>query len=218
MHYYSTAVTQIQWLTPHVFEIHFDRPEDFPFIAGQKIRLACRSMTRDYSLANAPQDDHLAVCIRLIPGGTVSPVLANAEVGQVFQISEAFGYFIYQPSGKRPVFVATGTGIAPFVAYARSGVGRFHLLHGVRSMDDLYYRDIVSPPSKSYTACISQPPSDDSAADGVFAGRVTHYLQNELPAGEYDFYLCGRGEMVRDAMAVIDRRFERARVYTETFF
>lgn len=217
MHDYSSAVTQIQWLTPHVFEIHFDRPEDFPFIAGQKIRLSYRSVTRDYSLINAPQDDHLAVCVRHIPGGNLSPVLAKAGVGQVFQISEAFGYFIYQPSERQPVFVATGTGIAPFVAYVRSGVSRFHLLHGVRSMDDLYYRDILTPPSRSYTACLSQPPPDDSAAD-VFAGRVTHYLQNDLSAGEYDFYLCGRGEMVRDAMAVIDRRFERARVYTETFF
>jgi ferredoxin-NADP reductase len=47
---------------------------------------------------------------------------------------------------------------------------------------------------------------------------VTHYLQNKLPAGQYDFYLCGRGEMVRDAVAVIDRRFEAGRVFAETFF
>jgi hypothetical protein len=88
----------------------------------------------------------------------------------------------------------------------------------VRSTGDLYYRDIVAPPAGSYTACVSQPTPDNATKDRIFAGRVTHYLRNDLSAGRYDFYLCGRGEMVRNAMAVIDGRFDGGRVYTETFF
>jgi ferredoxin-NADP reductase len=201
-----------------VFEIVFDRPKSFNVVAGQKIRIANQSVTRDYSLTNAPQDDHLVICVRHIPGGAVSPVLAEAKVGQRFQVSEAFGYFTYQPSDWPAVFIATGTGIAPFVAYVRSGVNRFYLLHGVRTKGDLYYRDIVEPLAGSYIGCISQLHSKNAVSDRVFAGRVTHYLQSELPAGRYDFYLCGRGEMVRDAMAIIDRRFEGGRVFTEIFF
>lgn len=218
MNFCSITVTRIQWFTPHVFEIVFDRPKRFKAVAGQKIRIAYQSVTRDYSLTSAPQDDHLAICVRHIPDGAVSPVLAEAKVGQRFQASEAFGYFTYQASDRTAVFIATGTGIAPFVSYARSGVKQFYLLHGVRSKSDLYYRDIVEPPARSYTACISQMLPENGAASRVFAGRVTHYLQSSLPTGRYDFYLCGRGEMVRDAMAIIDRRFEGGRVFAETFF
>jgi ferredoxin-NADP reductase len=167
---------------------------------------------------NTSLDDHLAICVRHIPQGALSPVLAQAEVGQMFDISEAFGYFTYQPSEQMPVFVATGTGIAPFVAYARSGVSRYCLLHGVRSADELYYREKVEPPAVSYIPCVSELPPNHATDGRVFAGRVTRYLQKQLPPGVYDFYLCGRGEMVRDAMEIIDQRFEGSRVFTEVFF
>jgi ferredoxin-NADP reductase len=48
--------------------------------------------------------------------------------------------------------------------------------------------------------------------------RVTDFLEQKLSPGSYDFYLCGRGEMVRDATHIIDRRFPGARVFSELFF
>ncbi len=38
-----------------------------------------------------------------------------------------------------------------------------------------------------------------------------------IPAGLF-FYLCGRSEMIRDAIRIIERRFSGSHVYTEIFF
>ncbi len=82
---------------------------------------------------------------------------------------------------ERPqVFVATGTGIAPFVSFVKMGVENLILLHAVSSVSKLYY--------------------------------------NEPPFGPYDFYLCGSGAMVRDALQIIDVSFPDSRIFSEMFF
>jgi hypothetical protein len=47
---------------------------------------------------------------------------------------------------------------------------------------------------------------------------VTDYVKGHLPVMDYDFYLCGRREMVRDMTDLIDERYSSSRVYSEIFF
>ena len=114
-----------------------------------------------------------------------------------------------------PVFVATGTGIAPFCSMVRSGIGGFVLLHGVRQPADLYYRDLFQTAAKTYVACLS---SADQESDAYFHGHVTEYLQKHLPMGSYDFYLCGNRGVIRDVTRLVDRQFPGSLVYTEMFY
>ena len=214
----AAPVTGHRWLTPNAFEIRFERPPEFEFLPGQKIRLVHAQTDRTYSLINAPRDRELAICVRHIPHGRMTPELAGASIGRMFHLTPAFGFFLFQPSPRLSVFVATGTGIAPFVAFARSGVRGFHLLHGVRHAEELYYRDLLAGVAGAYIPCLSHARTPDAGSPQTFQGRVTAYLETRLPIGDYDFYLCGRGEMVRDAMRIIDRRYPAARVFTETFF
>jgi len=206
------------WLTAHTLEIRFDRPRGFTFLPGQKVKLIHEGIIRPYTLINAPQDDELAICVRLIPQGQMSPVLARASIGRIFHMTPAFGFFLHQPSRHPAVFIATGTGIAPFVAFTRAGVRGFRLLHGVRSTEELYYHELLATCTRSFIPCLSHTPLPCPQWPQAFAGRVTTYLEKQLPPDDYDFYLCGRGEMVRDAMRIIDRRFPSARIFTETFF
>jgi len=113
------------------------------------------------------------------------------------------------------VFVATGTGIAPFVSMGLSGCNGFTLLHGIRNPDERYYADVFERTAGIYVPCISGP---GSPVPGAFPGRVTGYVAEDLPAGEYDFYLCGRTEMIRDVTRIVDRRFPASRVFIELFF
>ncbi len=136
----------------------------------------------------------------------------------MFEISHPYGFFTYQPSAHKAVFVATGTGVAPFVAYAKSGIKNFILLHGVGSEAELYYSDLFLTAAAQYVGCLSQGDEADAFDGEIFPGRVTSYLQNQLPSGVYDFYLCGSGVMVRDALEIIDSRFPDSRVFSETFF
>jgi ferredoxin-NADP reductase len=188
------------------------------FRAGQHIRLQSQGLERDYSLASGPEDTPLALLIRHVPEGALSPFLASLEPGSELAFSGPRGHFAFRPSDRPAVFVATGTGIAPFSAMARSGVRDFLLLHGVRTPEDLCYEDLFRAAAGEVVPCLTgqgvgQPPRPE-----VFSGRVTTYLETNLPRRDYDFYLCGREEMIRDATLLVDEAFPGSRVYAEIFF
>lgn len=212
----AVRVTQIRHITEKAVEIRLSRPEGFEFLPGQKISILHNELSRDYTLIGSQKDRELSICLRNIPNGLLSPILANAAVGDRFHISRAFGHFLFQSHGEAPVFVATGTGVAPFVAYVRDGVTGYHLLHGVTSEDELYYRGLLSQSASSYTPCISH--SGDAHKTPYYHGRVTDFLTSQLSLKPWDFYLCGHGEMIREVIRIIDRCFDGSRVFTEVFY
>jgi ferredoxin-NADP reductase len=214
----STKLLARRWLTEKVFEIELTRPSSFQFAPGQRIRFYHETMQRDYSLLTTPSDSTLALCLFNVEKGQFSPVLAAAEIGTKFSFAGPYGYFTYHPSERPAVFVATGTGIAPFLSISRSGVTEFTLLHGVRTASDLHYQDFFRRTARSYVPCLSASPDQVGTVENGFDGRVTRYLKEYLPPTTYDFYLCGRQEMIRDVTLVVDEQFSGSLVYTETFF
>jgi ferredoxin-NADP reductase len=138
---YSTSIQSSRELSQGAFELELDRPPSFRFAPGQSIRLLHGATSRDYSLASAGESTSLALCIRKIQSGTLSTFLASAARGTTLKFTGPHGYFVFRPSARPAVFVATGTGIAPFASMARSGTAGFTLLHGVRTAEDLYYQD-----------------------------------------------------------------------------
>jgi benzoate/toluate 1,2-dioxygenase reductase component len=217
-HLYRSRITGRRRISDRAFEMLFERPADFNFRPGQRIRLAHGGIERDYSLISAPEDPELAVCIRLVENGALSPLLSAAALGTRIDLSGPDGYFVLLPSPRKRVFIATGTGIAPFVSMVRAGAAGFILLHGVRSAADLYYRKLLRKASASYVPCLSGGPDPPPDLPSAFRGRVTEYLSEVLPAGAYDFYICGRGDMIREATWRIDDRHPGGLVFTEMFF
>ena len=212
---YASELIERRWLSNKSFEITLTRPESFAYLPGQWIRLIHHSVERDYSLVSSPADPDLALCIRNIEGGILSPGLSNAPVGSCFNFNGPHGYFTFRPSTRPAVFVATGTGLAPYVSMARSGVTGFILLHGVRSAEDLYYASVLKSAAKQYIPCISEA---DRSPDGCFRGHVSDYLRKNLAPQPYDFYLCGRGEMIRDVTFLVDEIFPGSLIFTEVFY
>jgi len=205
-------------LCDRAIEVRLSRPEGFVFEPGQVIRIRIDGQERDYSLINGPDDPHLAICVAKVPGGRVSGALGHMALGTEIAMEGPIGYFVFYPSSRTPIFVATGTGVAPFVAMARAGVRGFVLLHGVRRAEDLYYAGELARAAARHVACLTDPaPPPATIADG-FAGRVTAFIENRLTPDVYDFYLCGRADMIRDAMVLIDTRFGQSRVFIETFW
>jgi len=212
---FSAVLQRRQKLTGHTFEIYLSRPRGFGFTPGQRIRLKYAHMERDYSLINTPDSDQLGICVRHVAGGLLSPILAKMTAGTQLQAVGPLGYFTFKPSSRKPVFAATGTGIAPFTAMTRSGVTDFILLHGVRNPEDLYYKELFLKSARQYIPCIS---GAGKATENHFKGRLTAYLRRHLDPGAYDFYLCGRNDMIRDVLWLIDDRFPESLVYTEIFY
>lgn len=213
---HTVSILRHTWLSAKAFELVLERPQGYSFLAGQKILLEISGIRREYSLASSPDENELVICLRFVKGGALTTRLAAVKAGSCVLISDAYGFFVYRPG--RAVFVATGTGIAPFVAYAKSGITGYAMIHGVRDIEDLYYQEILRSSVENYIPCLSAKTSFNKPLPGCFEGRVTSYLENKLPQGCYDFYLCGNGAMIRDVTLLVDRQFPDSRLFSEAFF
>ena len=207
-----------RWLSQSVFEIELTRPPGWDFKPGQTICFIHESLKRYYSLLSAPADDTLEICVYSVPRGSFSTVLADAEIGTAFKVSGPHGYFTFNHSERRPVFVATGTGIAPFVSMGRSGIAGFTLLHEVESIADLFYQDLFQEIASDYIPCLTETSPVDPLPPDAFHGNAAEFIKKKLPPGKYDFYLCGEREMTRDVTLVADMHFPASYVFKEVFY
>lgn len=214
----TTTVINRRWLSGSAFEVEFSRPQHFHFKAGHTIQLIFQDQKRYYSLVSAPGDPTLSLCVNFIEKGYFSPLLASAEIGFKLEFTGPHGYFTLSPSPRPPVFIATDTGIAPFVSMARSGTRGFTLLHGARLAGELYYQDLLRQSAQKYLPIVWETPSVVPASSGLFHGKMVDLLAQNLEPGRYDFYLCGWQKMIKDVTHLIDDRFPGSHVFTEVFY
>ena len=214
----TVEILQRRWLSKNAFEIELSRPPSLDFEPGQTVRFIHESFERYYSLLSTPQDSTLAICVCHIPQGKFSPILAKAEIGHRLKLTGPHGYFTFKPSSRRPVFVATGTGIAPFVSFARSGITEFTLLHQAVSVDDLYYQSYLHKTTSKYFSCLSEAPITATSLPNLFCGKTSECIRKNLCPGSYDFYLCGAREMISDVTLLVDELYPQSRIYTEVFY
>jgi ferredoxin-NADP reductase len=211
---FSTRLLSRTWLTPRDFEVEVERPAGFVFQAGQGIRFGHKDRWREYTIVSAADSPALTLCIRHVAGGGFTPHLATAPLGVRLEATGPHGYFLHTGSDARPaVFVATGVGIAPFVAMTRFGVRGFTLLHGVRTPDELHYASPLRSAAARYVPCVTGA----AGRPQVYSGRVTGYLRERLDPGVYDFYLCGRRQMIGEVTLLVDELFPGSSVRTEAF-
>jgi benzoate/toluate 1,2-dioxygenase reductase subunit len=216
--FHTVYVVGLHWLSNQAFELELGCPEGFQFLPGQRVRVAHAGIQRDYSPVSSPAESSLTLCIRRVEGGQLTPRLARLRIGEPLQLAGPMGYFVFRPSSRPAVFVATGTGIAPFVSMARAGATGFHLLHGVRTAAELYYATLFRQRAGRYVPCLAGAENTSPAPAAAFAGRVTQYVAEKLPPGAYDFYLCGRVEVIGGVTRLVDQRFPGSLVYTEAYY
>ncbi|MDO5673651.1 MAG: FAD-binding oxidoreductase [bacterium] len=210
------TILKRHWFNDEIYELHCSKPDGFIFLPGQFIHLRYLDMEREYTLISAPDEPVLRLLIKRMPEGRLSVALAELAIGSEIALSAAQGYFCYQPSEREACFIATGTGIAPFIAMWAGGLSGFTLLHGVSHPSALVYRQELSAAAKRYVPCLSSA----AAMEGdppPFRGYVGAYVETMLPADNYDFYLCGRRSMIHDLTHLLDARYPDARIYSEAY-
>jgi ferredoxin-NADP reductase len=136
-------------------ELEVDGVSHFGFVPGQWLSVKATTpdgeeMTRAYSIASPPSDNgHFAFCLNRVEDGFMSNHLCTLNEGAKISFQGPFGDFILRPPLRDTIFIATGTGIAPFrsmlhwlLAEEGRHQGRqFWLLFGARTEQDLYYRE-----------------------------------------------------------------------------
>jgi ferredoxin--NADP+ reductase len=198
-HLTPVTISFTEELANGIFLFGFKR--SFKFKAGQVIGLALEKdgPRRLYSICSGENETEIKILYNIVEEGYLTPRLSDLEEGDTIWITEPRGEFLCDESPA--VWIATGTGIAPFYSMLKSGcAGNKILIHGDRYLDQFHFYDaFLEEIHGNYMRCCSQE-EDES----VYHGRVTDYIQ-ELegldPALKY--YLCGSAEMVVDTRDIL---------------
>ncbi|SPE44893.1 Oxidoreductase FAD/NAD(P)-binding protein [Candidatus Sulfotelmatobacter sp. SbA7] len=207
-----TRSTALSELTKHL-EFEMSRIPRFGFVAGQWLSFKTNEpndeeITRAYSIASPPGDDNrFALCLNRVQDGYMSNFLCDMKAGDEISCQGPFGDFILRPPMRDTIFIATGTGIAPFrsmlhwlLADESRHLGKqLSLVFGNRTEKDIYYHDeflrlAAEHPNFHYQPTLSRGSESWTGLRG--------YVQEHVPAiaeGRTDMhvYICGLDKMVK---------------------
>ena len=174
------------------------------FLPGQYVNIEVpgSGLNRSYSFSSAPGVSTISFLIKKIPGGVMSTWLESARPGDTLDLIGPFGSF-YLRSVERPLlFLAGGTGLAPFLSMlevlARSdSQQKVHMVYGVTRDLDLVQVEAIEAyaarlPHFSYATVVANTSSSHPRKGWV----TQHIPADALNDGEVDVYLCGPPPMV----------------------
>lgn len=210
------VVNDIIYLTEAAYILRFSR-NSMKFTAGQHLvaGLMNTKNLREYSIYSGTQDDYLEILVREVENGIVSKKLKNLSKGDIIEINGPYGFFMHNinpPKSHKYLFIASGTGIAPFHSFARSYPDAdFKIIHGIRNCNEAYQKEHY--PAGKYISCTSRD------SNGEYHGRVTGYLKETEIDTETKIYLCGNSQMIFESIDILERKgIKRSQIFTEVYF
>ena len=222
-------------LAPEVHHFEFEVPgvETFHFTPGQFVsvieRVEGKEVTRAYSIASPRDGNRFELCLNRVQDGIVSTYLFDLKPVYEVEIVEQLGYFTLRHPGRHSVFIATGTGIAPFrsmlLDHMPKTSPRITLLFGVRYERGLLYRDEFENLQQQYDSFHFLPTvTRPSQTWSGHVGRVQAHLDEALVIKSFedqstiDVYVCGLKEMVDDVRRELKARgFDRKQIIYEKY-
>ncbi len=209
------------------------RPDcELPFRPGQYVTLGLEVdghiVERPYSIASDPAEPEIELFIERVPEGELSAPLHDVPIGETTLVRRRCkGLFLRDApvAGHPHVFVATVTGIAPFVSMLRSLRRRLEsgewsadhpvvALQGASRADELGYEAELRSLDEvcdwfSYVPTVSRPWEDPGWTGET--GRVEDVLRKYadtagLRPGHGAVFLCGNPEMITNSRGIMRRR------------
>lgn len=231
----TATITAARMLTGNVRELTLDPGPDFRFVAGQWVSLRIllpnrEFISRSYSIASPPRADGcFDLAVTLVDGGPGSTALHALPVGATIEMTHAQGFFTLDPVLRPVLFIGTGTGVTPLRSMllaaleAKQSDERFALLLGVRTEQDLLYREDFEALARAHPTQFSFVATLSRGADSWTGARG--YVQSHTGAliaalgGDADVYICGLQRMVKEVRAVLkgELGFSRERIHSERF-
>jgi ferredoxin/flavodoxin---NADP+ reductase len=239
-HPYNGRISRWEEVSPGLAIVAVEADDaPFPFQPGQYATLglmgdAGKLIRRPMSVSSSADDlSEYEFFIRLVEEGEFTPLLWQRGVGDAIHITGPKGKFLLQEDGRRCLFVASGTGLAPFISMIETLRGRGEardivLLHGVSYEHDLAWREELERLESSggtplrYVATISRPQQNPDwtgctgRVEAIFEGQLDAH---GLTAENTTIYVCGNPEMITavEEMAAV-RGFAPEQVRKELYW
>ncbi len=186
---------------------------------------------RSYSIASAPEDEHVVLTVERLEDGEVSPYLVDVlRAGDELELRGPIGgYFVWEESLGGPlVLIGGGSGVVPLRSMLRHWVTTsrevpVHLLYSSRSWSEVIYRDELVGYSTHHDqaevrfALTRAWPQEFMG----HTGRITRELLADVagaPEGRPIIYVCGPTGFVEGAAQwLVEIGHAPSRVRTERF-
>jgi ferredoxin-NADP reductase len=215
--------------------IAFELPDWPGHAAGQHVdvRLTAEDgyqAQRSYSIASAPEDEHLVLTVERLDDGEVSPYLVDElRPGDEIELRGPIGgYFVWEASFGGPLLlIAGGSGVAPFRSILRHWAAgerdtMARLVYSSRSIGEVIYREelmqLATDDGVGLHLTLTREWPDDWQGH---RGRVDRALLEEVtwpPQAHPRIYACGPSgfvEAVAEALVAVGH--DPGRIRTERF-
>ncbi len=229
IHKFEAKILSIEQVTPTVKTLRITAPVGFTYEPGQYLSLivdVCgKPERRSYSIVQGGEE-WVEICLSEVENGRVSPVLHSMKVDSKLTAQGPLGVFVLKPNAheKENIFVATGTGVVPFVPMIRTLLQKTEenitLFVGYKNQTELLYDSVFKELEREYENfeyCIVL--SRDDTYNGE-KGHVQNLLEKYIPKDfEGDFYICGLFDMIKDVgqMLTKDWKASKERIIFERY-
>ena len=208
---YDTIVEIAELKTPRNIHLRFRLPEGkhMKFKSGQFVQVFVpqpdKPRRTSYSIASAPQNTNFfELCVTWVDGGKSSTYLHSLKVGDKVTVMGPLGKFTQpDPLPRDVVFIATGSGIAPFRSMihdqiARNSPRKLNLIYGNRHDQDIIYKhdwEQLALENANFRALLtlSRPSDQWAGAKGYVQEKIADFIHQPK---ENDYYICGLSPMI----------------------
>jgi ferredoxin-NADP reductase len=205
----------------------FDPGEGFEFRAGQFVNLqVAENARRSYSLSSSPlTKEYIETYADTFAGGPGSQFFDRVQVGEKVSALGPLGNFTYEERDKPAYFIATGTGVTPFISMIRYALEvlktkrQITLISGFRFLTTYFADEIFNElqgkyPNFKYYLTLTKP---DESWKGM-TGRVTEHL-GLIKEQDADVYVCGSQAMINDVEAMaVNKGVPPDQIFYEQFY
>lgn len=178
------------------------------------------SLTRCYSLSDAPDPSHYRITVKRVPAPAAHPEFPpgrssnhfhdHVRVGDTLRVKAPSGHFHIDPDPDVPVvLLGGGIGITPMISMLRWCMAvqpqrAVHLFYGLRNGEEHAFKAqlqtwAASHPALRLHVVYSRPAAADvPGRDYQHVGHVdVELLRRTLPHGRHQFYVCGPPSMMQ---------------------
>jgi ring-1,2-phenylacetyl-CoA epoxidase subunit PaaE len=250
------TIREIRQETSEAVSILFDYPpgnkEAFSFKPGQFLTIKWKSdgqeYRRSYSICSVPEDPYIAIAVKEVSKGKVSPFLARTiKAGDTLDVMIPEGKFTadFNPEKKRIIFLmGAGSGITPLMSILRTALetepkSNVVLLYGSRSESQIIFKSELDQLSEKYKGQLYvyhtlSKPDDSGFLKSIFGkkksewqglkGRISpkHILDvlDKHPQTREPsiFYLCGPGDFIQMAERTLQTSGIKDEMIRKEFF
>jgi len=221
---YRGVVVEKKLLTYDIagLAIRLIEPDAISFIPGRYIQIeskACdgkEGVTRAYSIASPPQEKaRIEIMVRKVPNGVCSVwIFDHVKENDEIMLSGPFGEFGLSDTGLPALFIAGGSGIAPFWSILRhmqktKAARPVTFFFGARTQRDLFLVDELRALQQQCGWLTFVPALSDEPADSGWSGEcglITDVVARHFPdTSGHEAYLCGAPGMIDASIKVLAR-------------